>query len=210
MAGFNKSIKFVPAVGLHRTPLSGRRLSSRYEKTLVKRRLRKVVASGTDLKLTNSEIVMKLYSSFLTICLAFLLSGCSGEPSEAEAEKLVLERLEEVSFYHGAMTMSNFELINSFEESEDVYLADIAYTLSVNMDREDYHALIEDEVEELLSDVKLTGVEMKKERSRLMSQRMMPHALFGQFKTGDSRNFSLTIELHRTDQGWIHQGVRLE
>src|SRR5690554_4272258 len=30
MAGFNKSIKFVPAVGLHRTSLSGRRLSSRY------------------------------------------------------------------------------------------------------------------------------------------------------------------------------------
>ena len=26
MAGFNKSIKFVPAVGLHRTSLSGRRL----------------------------------------------------------------------------------------------------------------------------------------------------------------------------------------
>ncbi len=26
----NKSIKFVPAVGLHRTPCTGRRLSSRY------------------------------------------------------------------------------------------------------------------------------------------------------------------------------------
>ncbi len=27
---FNKSLKFVPAFGLHRTPLSGRRLAKRY------------------------------------------------------------------------------------------------------------------------------------------------------------------------------------
>ena len=166
------------------------------------------MASATNLKLINSEIEMKLYPLFLTIYLAILLSGCSGEPSEAEVEKLSLERLQEVSFYHGAMEMSDFELLDSFEESEDVYLADIAYTLSVKMDREDYHALIEDEVEGLLAETKLTGTERKKERSRLMSQRMMPHALFGQFKTGDERRFRITIELHRTDQGWTHQGVR--
>jgi hypothetical protein len=75
------------------------------------------------------------------------------------------------------------------------------------MDREDYQDLIEEEVELLLSEMKLTDAEKKKERSRLMSQRMMPHALFGQFKTGDTRNFSLTIELNRTDQGWADQGV---
>ena len=132
---------------------------------------------------------MKKYIAILL--LGILLSACTDvPPKDREIETMV--RTSVLSDGFGDLfAFENFERINGFRESDNVYIVDVEYDLV-------FQKSFIDVVREVRADP--TGPQYGLFGSKLLLAAIQSN--FGQFEVGDRIHKQRKIRLHKTELGW--------
>ena len=125
--------------------------------------------------------------------LLMLLTACARPPAGEEIERLVVAAVEADPTTTELFSVENFAKVNGFQESDNVYYADVTYDLVFRKGLDQYA----DEVGSRAGDPKqLLGA--LGEAAGVVALRME----YGEFKRGDRRPVARKVRLIRTEKGW--------
>ncbi|MDF1762998.1 MAG: lipoprotein [Oleibacter sp.] len=133
---------------------------------------------------------MKKLIYIFALSLAFILSGCSGKPSDGEIEKQITGNLlsdggDEI------FIVENFKKTNGFEKDSKTYIADVKYELVFKKGLQELAQLLEKESQS--SPFGAMGASLG-----MMALQMQ----YGNFKAGHRVEKEEKVTFIKTENGW--------
>lgn len=119
-----------------------------------------------------------------------LLAACSNRPSEAEVQRQVSERT--LGGNRGLFVIENFNKLNGFEASPNVYRVDVGYDLVFQKSLADLALNLGKRDDPVLAGLDLVALGLR----------------YGQFQAGDRQRRTEKVTFQHTERGWLLQNDR--
>lgn len=133
---------------------------------------------------------MKKFFTIIALSFAFILSGCSGKPSDGEIERQIIGKLQGNGGVQ-ILTVENFKKTNGFEKDSKTYIADVRYEIVFKKGFPEVAQLLKQELQG--SPFGAMG-----ESLGMMALQMQ----YGDFKAGDRFVKEEKVTFINTENGW--------
>lgn len=133
------------------------------------------------------------------ILLSTTLMGCKSTPSDQKIITL-LEEKHALSSFSQIAKISNIKKTNGFEQSENIYIADIEYDLVTTLSFKEFEELLDKQYKK-----ESEGLNRTEKRNLKLKISRDNHSVFAEFRkfsAGDVKHYQQKLTLLNTENGW--------
>lgn len=131
--------------------------------------------------------------------ISLILLGCKSAPSNQDIINLIEENHASSTFAQ-VSDISNIEKTNGFEESENIYIADVEYDLTTTLSSQEFDAILHHQFKKESEGLK--GMQHIELMMKIGNENKSIYTEFGKFKKGDVKHFKQKITFLNTEKGW--------
>lgn len=133
------------------------------------------------------------------ILLSLTLVGCKSTPSDQKIISLLEEKHASSSFSQVA-NISNIKKTNGFEETDNIYVADVEYDLITTLSFKEFEAALDSQFKK--ESEGLNRAEKRNLKIKIARDNRGVFAEFRKFSKGDVKHYQEKLTLLNTENGW--------